>query len=54
MSTVPLANSSTPRSVFSEVRDTHRQATLAIIATSAVATCVTFVALILVAVGVTA
>ena len=54
MSTVPLANSSTPRSVFSEVRDTHRQATLAIIATSAVATCVTFVAAILVAVGVTA
>lgn len=54
MSTVPLANSSTPRPAFSEVRDAHRQATLAIIATSAVATCATFIALILVAVGVTA
>jgi hypothetical protein len=54
MSTVPFANSSTPRPVFSEVRDTHRQATLAIVATSAVATCATFIAAILVAVGFTA
>ena len=52
MSTVHAPNSATTRSPFSEVRDTHRQATLAVIATAAVAASASLIAAFLVALGI--
>ncbi|WP_423920672.1 hypothetical protein ACPEEZ_14700 [Frigoribacterium sp. 2-23] len=51
MTAVPLPEQRTARSPFSEVRDTRHEATLALIATSAVIACSTLVAAVLVAVG---
>lgn len=54
MTAVPLPKQRPARSPFSEIRSAHRQATLAVIATSAVAASSTLIAAILIAVGVTA
>jgi hypothetical protein len=52
MSTVHAPNSATARSSFSEVRDTHRQATLAVVATAAVAASASLITAFLVALGI--
>jgi len=54
MSTVPTPNSAPLRSPFSEVRDTHRQATLAIVATATVTASASLIAALLIALGVSA
>lgn len=54
MSTVHTPNSAAARSPFSEVREAHRQATLAIIATTALTASGTLIAAFLVALGITA
>lgn len=54
MTAVPLPEQRTTHSPFSEVREAHRQATLAVIATSAVAASSCLIATILIALGVTA
>jgi hypothetical protein len=52
MSTVHAPNSAAARSPFSEVRDTHRQATLAVVATAAVAASASLITAFLVALGI--
>jgi len=54
MSTVPTTNSAPSHSPFSEVRDAHRQATLAIIATTTVTASASLIAALLIALGVSA
>lgn len=54
MSTVPTTNSAPLHSPFSEVRDAHRQATLAVIATTTVTASASLIAALLIALGVSA